>query len=301
MEENYTVKTALRWIVETYSRNAFQKEMLINGILADLVKEQEAERRKIRLALSSGAGKHFYQILLRTDGNLQSQDVRMFRTKMADCGFTDEFTNYVLNTFLFAASLPEINLSSHANGTDNRTTTNGRTEDKNSKSASSPDLPLVKILEIARGYQDMEDYQREIYLLESVLDRYPNVPGIYNMLGIAYRNTDRNSQALLYYQKALDLEPDNGIYLLNKAIALATSGFRDNVKESLMFFEKSLPILQKISDQEYAKALGNYSYALALDGQTEKAVAALETAAKLGYRHAETMRAVFKNLRINCS
>jgi len=285
MEEKYSVQTALRWIVQQYSRDIFQQELMVNSMLADLAKDQESERKKIRLAMSSGAGKMFYKILLQTDGNLQSQDVSKFRLTLAESGFTDEFVNYVVNTFLFSVSVEQ----------SEEDTNNGLTQETDQADGAITNLPLEKILEYASGYENTQDYNREIYLLESVLDKYPDCPGIYNMLGIAYRNINDYPQALRYYEKALKIEPENGIYLMNKAIAKMMSGM---VKEARVSFEKAIPILQKSNGQMYAKALGNYSYALALDGETAEAVKTLKNAAQLGYQNAEGMRRMLEKLGI---
>ena len=298
MEEKYTVQTAMRWIVEQQGREIFEKELLINSILADLAAEQEIERRKIRLALSSGAGKMFYRMLLHSDGNLHSQDIRMFRTNLVDYGFTREFADYVLNTFLFSVSMPVI-METDQTRESNCNVSHQKQQESippdSPKPASSPEMSLEEILEIAVGYDAAQDYNREIYLLESIIDKYPNVAGIYNMLGIAYRNIGNNLQALRYYQKALSIEPENGSMQMNQAIALMMSG---KVKEARIAFEKAIPILKKGNNKNYAGALGNYAYALALDGENEEAVKMLKDAAQQGYRHAEEMRRKFEEMGI---
>ena len=293
MEDKYTVQTAMRWIVEQQGREVFKKELIINSTLADLAAEQESERRKIRLALTSGAGSMFYGMLLHSNGSLQTQDVRRFRSNLVDYGFTQEFADYVLNVFLFSVSMPEI-----AENRRGASEGEGNTEEKPKPDPPRDpltEMPLDKILEIANGYQATQDYNREIYLLEFVLDKYPDNAEIYNMLGIAHRNIGNHPQALRYYQKALYLEPENGSFLMNKAIALMTSGM---AKEARVSFEKAIVILKRDSSPSYAAALGNYAYALALEGDTEKAVDTLKTAAKLGYQNAEIMRRKLEELGI---
>ena len=295
MEEKFTVQTAMRWIVEQHSMDVFRQEMLINSILADLAAEQENDRRRIRLALSSGAGNIFHRMLVRSNGKLTVQDARMFRKSLADYGFTSDFTDYVLNTFLFSVSLPEIRETEQPRGLVDTELNRTTAEEKPVSPRSPSELPLEKILEIASGYESAQDYNREIYLLESVKDKYPDCAGLFNMLGIAYRNIQNYYEALSCYRKALAIDPENGLYHMNKGIALIAS---ERVKEARASFEKAISILKKENSPGYAKAMGNYAYALAKDGESLKAVEALRTAEKLGYQNAGLMRRMLEEMGI---
>ena len=295
MEEKFTVQTAMMWIVEQHSMDVFRQEMLINSILADLAAEQENDRRRIRLALSSGAGNIFHRMLVRSNGKLTVQDARMFRKSLADYGFTSDFTDYVLNTFLFSVSLPEIRETEQPRGLVDTELNRTTAEEKPVSPRSPSELPLEKILEIASGYESAQDYNREIYLLESVKDKYPDCAGLFNMLGIAYRNIQNYYEALSCYRKALAIDPENGLYHMNKGIALIAS---ERVKEARASFEKAISILKKENSPGYAKAMGNYAYALAKDGESLKAVEALRTAEKLGYQNAGLMRRMLEEMGI---
>ena len=78
--EKYTVKTAMRWIVERESWTVFEHETVLNGMLADLAFEEAKERQRIRLALSSGAGRQFYSFLRQGEGHPDAHDLLMLRT-----------------------------------------------------------------------------------------------------------------------------------------------------------------------------------------------------------------------------
>ena len=50
-------------------------------------------------------------------------------------------------------------------------------------------------------------YDQAIPLLQKVVTASPGNPDALNWLGFSYRKTGNSSQALVYYQKALDLQP----------------------------------------------------------------------------------------------
>ena len=106
--EYNSIKGALRWLVKEKGTNVFNNSSLLNGTLADLVKGSEREKQKIRLALHSGAGTLFYKILIRSNGCLMDTDLREFKINLADFGFASDFSDFILNTFLYSVSLPEI-------------------------------------------------------------------------------------------------------------------------------------------------------------------------------------------------
>ena len=107
-KENNDIRSALKWIVDSNGIEVFKESEKINGILADLAKGQEKDRRRIRIALSLGAGTIFYNILSRNNGLFRDPDVKLFQSNLEEYGFAKEFSTYILNMFLFSASLPEI-------------------------------------------------------------------------------------------------------------------------------------------------------------------------------------------------
>ena len=103
-----TVQDAFKEIVDREGNEIFLSDLRLNSMLADLAGNDESGRKKIRLALSSGAGKLFYRMIQRNSSELQRQDIRMFRSSMEGNGFTAEFSDYVLNVFLYSVSMPGI-------------------------------------------------------------------------------------------------------------------------------------------------------------------------------------------------
>ena len=47
----------MRWIVERESWTIFERESVLNGMLADLVVGEAQARKRVKLALASGAGR----------------------------------------------------------------------------------------------------------------------------------------------------------------------------------------------------------------------------------------------------
>lgn len=92
----------------------------------------------------------------------------------------------------------------------------------------------------------------------------------------------------MYFDKALELEPKNGILLGNKACSLRDAG---RTKEALALYEYAMEMLLINKDKAaYINALAGFVYALAIDGQPERAAIAYTEAARLGYKDAEVQK-----------
>lgn len=132
---NSTVFEVLRWIVDTRGVEAFLNGGTINSILANMVKTEEKERKKIKLALLSGAGSEFHRIWLRCNGNLRDKDLAEYSSSVADMGFADDFVSYIVSAFLYAISFDSIPIL------------NSRTDNENiikTKTANNPPSLLVE-------------------------------------------------------------------------------------------------------------------------------------------------------------
>lgn len=156
-------------------------------------------------------------------------------------------------------------------------------------------MSLEELLALATRYGDAEDYRQQLHILQHAQKQYPDVAGIYNLMGIAHRNLGDYYQAVECYRRASELEPDNGVFLTNTGIVLLSSNHAD---ESLAFFEKGLPLLKKADSPAYPSALGNYALALAKSGYSDNAVRCIKEAALLGYANAGEVRRQMEALGI---
>ncbi len=69
----------------------------------------------------------------------------------------------------------------------------------------------------------------------------PKNPGVFNLLGVASNEKKDYQQALDYFQKAMNLNPDDPIIWINLGIAHLNNGEKQRAKELL---EKALTRLQ---------------------------------------------------------
>ena len=105
-----TINEVFRWIVDNNGIQIFQQKRIINAYLADLVDEEQKERTRIKLALSSGAGELFYKLWIQSKGQLTEIELNRFLVSIEELGFTKEFSTYVLNVFLYSVSFsPKVN------------------------------------------------------------------------------------------------------------------------------------------------------------------------------------------------
>ena len=163
--------------------------------------------------------------------------------------------------------------------------------------ASVPDnCSLDELLKIASKYASAGDTRKQIDVLKKASEDYPDNASVYNLLGIAYRSNKQYKNAFDSYRKALTLEPDNGVYHGNYAIALTMSG---DDQAALDRFERALPLLKKQNNPEYPTILANYAYTLGKCGYGENALRCLDDAENAGYAHADQIRSNLAKLGIH--
>ena len=102
--EGSSVKEVLRWIVANRSIDVLLNADIINAILADMAKDNEKERKTIKLALFAGAGKEFHRIWTRSGGKFFDSDVREITVCIEELGFDKNFASYVVDAFIYAVS-----------------------------------------------------------------------------------------------------------------------------------------------------------------------------------------------------
>ena len=166
---------------------------------------------------------------------------------------------------------------------------------QNTSSASNKSISLDKMIETANRYLEVQNYKNALSILNYAKAQYPDSAGVYNLMGLSYRGQGDNESAIECYKKAASLEPDNGTIRMNIGVALLLD---EKAKDSLPWFEKALPLMEKSKDNNYPVALGNYSYALAKAGYSEKAVRYLKEAERLGYPNISAIRSMFDSLGI---
>ena len=101
-----SLKEILRQYVQERGIELFQDSTKLKGILSDLVKDDEKGCKKIKTALSAGAGVSFYNIVQR-EGVLTDIGRKRFITTLSDSGFTSEFCNFVIDVFAYSISTPK--------------------------------------------------------------------------------------------------------------------------------------------------------------------------------------------------
>lgn len=96
-----SLKETFRWLVQDRGIDVFKKSGIINSVLSDLVRDDEKGRRKIKTALSAGAGTEFFNII-RLQGVLNDIGRKQFMSTLSDCGFSLDFCNFVIDIFAYS-------------------------------------------------------------------------------------------------------------------------------------------------------------------------------------------------------
>ena len=165
--------------------------------------------------------------------------------------------------------------------------------------AANPDpkkLSLNVMLQRAAKFGSAGVVNKQISTLKQASEDYPDNSGVFNLLGIAYKNAGRYQESFDCYRKAANLAPENGVIHGNYAISLMASG---DDKSALNRFERALPLLKKENNPDYAFYLANYAYALGKCGYAENALRCLGDAEKAGYANAGKIRAKLEKLGIH--
>lgn len=126
----------------------------------------------------------------------------------------------------------------------------------------------------------------EIQSLLNALQTNGNMPDIWVRLGRAYRGLGAHEKALSCYDKALSLNPANGVAYANIGAVYLVRG---QLQTACEYYEKGLPLISP-NDVDYATTLGNYALAVGQLGDKKKAAKLLKEAERLGYQNADTIR-----------
>lgn len=113
-------------------------------------------------------------------------------------------------------------------------------------------------------------YQNEETLWKDAIARNPKAAMAYNNLGTFLSNSARMGEAIPYFERALELRPEDGEYHYNLALALGRSG---QVEASALHFQKAID-LNPMEPQAYS----SYASLLAAVGKNGEAIALYEKA-----------------------
>ena len=143
-----------------------------------------------------------------------------------------------------------------------------------------PIMPLQDMINVANGYDSTGNYQQEILILKSAAELYPQAAEVHNLLGIVYRTIGDSKKAIEEYQKAIIIEPENAVFISNRAVALMFAG---KPEDSFFDFERSLPVLREQKNTVYPTALANFALLLGRYGDRDLAFSFLQEASAQGY------------------
>ena len=99
--ENDSVFETFRWIIETRGLKVFNEPGMINSLLSDLVKGHDTEKKKIKIALTVGAGELFYQSVC-SDNIFDVTDREKLIVSMTEFGLSTELSEYIVDLFKYA-------------------------------------------------------------------------------------------------------------------------------------------------------------------------------------------------------
>ena len=69
---------------------------------------------------------------------------------------------------------------------------------------NEPDVPFLKYA-LATEYLSQNDVQKSLFYFEDLLNKHPDYVGTYYHAGKLYERLDRKSEAILVYQKGMEI------------------------------------------------------------------------------------------------
>jgi len=115
--------------------------------------------------------------------------------------------------------------------------------------------------------------------ITKLISTYPNVPVLYNILGIVCQKKNDINHAILNFKKAIDLHPNFDQALNNLGNVLQLTG---KFEEAIINYQKAIKI-----NSNYAEAYNNLGNALTELGKFEEAMINYQKAIKLNPHHPE--------------
>lgn len=221
-QEKNTVKAALKWIVEEKGFSVLQNGSLINSMLADLAKDEEKERNRMRLALSSGAGTLFFKLYTRSNGIFRDVEINEFRMNLEEYGFAEDFSLFVLDTFLYAVGLPSKKVIEPKKNDE----TVNQSEPQSKKSLNNVDQrhqynddnPFYAVELAAVGYDKIKTIKliREIgFGLKEAKDFVDNAPTILAE-NLTYQDAEKIKQHIEQYGSKVNIKKTTILFTANK-------------------------------------------------------------------------------------
>jgi protein O-mannosyl-transferase len=135
---------------------------------------------------------------------------------------------------------------------------------------------LVVLVGVGLGagtFHRNKDYRSDLAIWEDTENKAPGNERAHNNLGVALTKCGRFEEAIVHYQKALELKRDNPETHNNFGVTLADCGQLD---EAIAHYRKSLEI-----KPDYAQAHNNLGAALAKNGRVDEAMAEYQKALEL--------------------
>ncbi len=142
---------------------------------------------------------------------------------------------------------------------------------------------------LGNTYNELEQYDSSIFYHQKALEIDPDYVEAWVNLGIVYRLTSQFDLAEACYTKAQEIDPSDPELLVSLG---ALYVFKDNVDMAIKTLEEAIKL-----DPQLATAYSNYSLALAMNGEFERAEKELKRAVSLGYKNGPIIKERIENLK----
>ncbi len=127
-----------------------------------------------------------------------------------------------------------------------------------------------------KGYNadELKDLDNAILYYQKAIELNPQYSKAYVNLGVAYADKGNHDNAILYYQKTIELNPQYSKAYINLGLAYYAKG---NIDKAIQLYEKAIEL-----NPQYSKAYRNMGTAYNEKGNTKKKVEYYIKAAQLG-------------------
>ncbi len=148
------------------------------------------------------------------------------------------------------------------------------------------DGEIIQKLERARQLHEARKYAEELEILIECHENDPENPSVLTDLGRCYRCLHEIDKAIMCYEAALKINPNEAAAYTNMGTIYIMRGEYD---QAARCYEKGLPLHDK-AEYDHWLAYTNYAVVIALQGDKARAEKMIREAELHGYKNGEQLR-----------
>ena len=148
------------------------------------------------------------------------------------------------------------------------------------------EIDFLRLIDRAQTLHEEKKFPDELHILQTLHEKDPVNTDVLIKLGRCYRSLDKTDLAIKFYNRAIELNPNDGTAYTNIGTIHI---LREEYAEAKPLYEKGLPLIDKATF-DYWVAYADYAIVVAKLGDPKKAEKIIEEAESRGYKKGDIVR-----------